>query len=62
MGQRCDLRRHVWLSDTLKRLVTSHCVARGQRLSRYSGQYEPPGSLSRRATLVWFGEVMSVEW
>jgi hypothetical protein len=36
-------------------------VARGQELSHYRGQNEPPGSLSLGATVVLLGELMSEE-
>jgi hypothetical protein len=37
-------------------------VGRGQKLSHYRGQIEPPASLPCGATVGCFGEVMSEEW
>jgi hypothetical protein len=36
-------------------------VGRGQKLSHYSGQIEPPASLPGGAMARYFGEVMSEE-
>ena len=42
-----DARGNNWLC-----VQTDTAVARGQKLSRYGDQNEPPGLLSRRATVV----------
>ena len=50
--------RRRWTADEITRLL-KEAVSRGQKLSHYRGQIEPPASLPGGATVGCFGEVMS---